>query len=138
MRVSSLLPRSRSRLTMLSVLCFVAALTMGNNSHAYTAGDASRGTDVFDGQCAECHSVKQGKNKKGPSLFAVVGRKASSIAGFSYSDAMQNSGITWTAEKLNDYIMHPKKTVPGDKMKFDGLDNAKDRTDLIQFLAGQH
>ena len=61
-----------------------------------------------------------------------------SITDFSYSDAMKNSGITWTADKFDDYITHPKKTVPGDKMKVDGLENAGEWVDLLQFLATPH
>lgn len=118
-------------------LSLATALMMTSGLQARAAGDATKGADVFDGQCAECHSVKPGKNKKGPSLFEVVGRKAGSIADYSYSDAMKNSGITWTPEKLDEYITHPKKTVPGDKMKFDGLDDAAQRADLIQFLVLQ-
>jgi cytochrome c len=119
-------------------LCFAAVLVLGISSRAHAAGDATRGADVFDGQCAECHSVKPGKNKKGPSLFGIAERKAGSIADFSYSEAMKNCGITWNVDKLDDYVTHPKKTVPGDKMKFDGLENAKERADLIQFLITQH
>lgn len=118
-------------------LSLATALMMTSGLQARAAGDATKGADVFDGQCAECHSVKPGKNKKGPSLFGVVGRKAGSVADYSYSDAMKNSGITWTSEKLDEYITHPKKTVPGDKMKFDGLDDAAQRADLIQFLVLQ-
>lgn len=118
-------------------LSLATALTMTSGLQARAAGDATKGADIFDGQCAECHSVKPGKNKKGPSLFGVVGRKAGSIADYSYSDAMKNSGITWTPEKLDEYITHPKKTVPGYKMKFDGLDDAAQRADLIQFLVLQ-
>lgn len=118
-------------------LSLATALMMTSGLQARAAGDATKGADVFDGQCAECHSVKPGKNKKGPSLFEVVGRKAGSITDYSYSDAMKNSGITWTPEKLDEYITHPKKTVPGDKMKFDGLDDAAQRADLIQFLVLQ-
>ena len=102
---------------------------------ARAAGDAAAGIDVFATQCAECHSMKDGKHKKGPSLFAGVGRKAGTVAGFAYSDAMKASGITWTPEQLDAYISLPKKAVPGGIMKFDGLPDAKARADLIAYLA---
>lgn len=98
------------------------------------AGDVKAGSDVFAGQCAECHSLKEGKNKKGPSMFAIVGRKAASIADFKYSDAMKASGFQWTAAQLDAYITLPKKAVPGGTMKFDGLPDAKERADLIEYL----
>jgi cytochrome c len=43
------------------------------------AGDATAGADVFKSECAECHTVKEGRNKKGPSLFGIVGRQSGSM-----------------------------------------------------------
>ena len=112
------------RLTILTALLVPAA----------HAADATHGAGVFDEECAECHSVKAGKNKKGPSLYAVVGRPAGSIPDFNYSDAMKASGITWSADRLSDYIAAPRKTVPGGKMKYDGLDSDQARADLVAYL----
>lgn len=103
---------------------------------AHAAGDVSRGADTFDEECAECHSVKAGKNKKGPSLFAIVGRHAASLPDFAnYSDALKASGIVWTPDKLNTYLYAPKKLVPGGKMKYDGLEDVAARADLLAYLA---
>lgn len=98
----------------------------------------NHGADVYDEECAECHSLKEGKNKKGPSLFAVVGRNAGTIADYNYSDALKAGGFVWNPEKLDAYVTHPKGAVPGGKMKYDGLDDAKARADLIEFLSAQH
>lgn len=95
---------------------------------------AGSGSDVFAQECAECHSLREGKNKKGPSLFAVVGRKAGSVADFNYSDAMKTSGLTWTPAQLDAYVTHPRAVVPNGKMKYDGLDDTQARADLIEFL----
>ncbi len=94
----------------------------------------AKGVDVFASECAECHSAKEGKNKKGPSLFAVLGRKAGSIADFKYSDPMKDSGIVWNREKLQVYVTSPKRVVPGGKMKYDGLDNAAEMNELLDYL----
>jgi cytochrome c len=113
----------------------------GSGTHAppvLAAGDANHGAEVFAQECAECHSPREGKNKKGPSAFGVVGRKAGTAADFVYSDAMLQSGITWTPDRLDAYITNPKKVVPGGKMKYDGLADAKDRADLIAYLATLH
>jgi len=99
--------------------------------------DVDAGAESFDANCAECHSLKPGKNKKGPSLAAIVGRKSASITSFSYSDAMAASGLTWTNDKLDAYITNPKTLVPEGKMKFKGLADARERADLIEFLATQ-
>lgn len=103
------------------------------------AGDADAGAGVFKTECSECHSVQQGHNKKGPSLFGIVGRKAGSLPDFKYSDAVKQDDWIWSAEKLDAYLSQPaKKTNPGTKMKYDGLDDAKQRADVISFLTNQH
>jgi len=104
--------------------------------HAAPAGDPEAGNDVFASECSDCHSVRQGKNKKGPSLFGVVGRQSASIPDYKYSDSMRSYNVVWTPEKLDAYITNPKAVVPGTKMKkYDGLANPKARADVIAYLA---
>jgi cytochrome c len=99
-------------------------------------GDVKRGADVFASQCAECHSTREGKQKKGPSVFGTVGRKAASQPGFEFSEALRASGWTWDQERLAFYLSQPsKKANPGSKMKYDGLTDQKDLSDLIAYLA---
>jgi cytochrome c len=105
---------------------------------AHAAGNAERGGDVFDGQCAECHSLKAGKNKKGPSLFAAIGRKSATVPDFVYSDGLKASGITWTPDKIEAYLAAPKTVVPGGKMKFDAKLTPQETADLLAFLATIH
>lgn len=108
---------------------------------AHASGDAAAGKDVFKSECAECHTVKEGRNKKGPSLFGVVGRKAGSVPDYDYSDALKQkaSAWTWTPEQLHTYLSQPAKTAnPGTKMKYDGLTDAKQLDDLISYLDTLH
>jgi len=100
---------------------------------AAPAGDAANGAKLF-AQCKICHSVEPGKNGLGPSLHDVVGRKAGTEAGFTYSPAMKNSGLTWTDAELSEYLRAPMKLVPGTKMAFAGIANDKDRADVIAYL----
>ena len=104
------------------------------------AGDASAGADVFKKECSECHTTKEGRNKKGPSLFGIVGRKAASIEGYNYSDALKaRTDWVWTTDKLHWYLSQPvKQANPGTKMKFDGLDDPKALDDLITYLGTAH
>jgi cytochrome c len=111
------------------VLCLA-----GPNAHA--EGTAGVGAGLFSTHCAECHSLREGKDKKGPSLYAILGKKAAANAGFVYSDAMRASALSWTAENLDAYIAAPAKRVPGGKMKYDGLPQAAERADLIAYLVG--
>ena len=100
------------------------------------AGDAVHGETVF-AQCQICHSVTPGKNMIGPSLHGVVGRKAATEAGYSYSSAMKQSGLVWTPAALAKFLTAPMTDVPGTHMTFAGLSSAKDRADVIAYLATQ-
>ena len=53
------------------------------------AAEAAAGSDVFKSECAECHSIREGRNKKGPSLFGIVWRKAGTLPDDSYSGALR-------------------------------------------------
>jgi cytochrome c len=110
-------------------LCLLAA-----GSQVLAAGDARKGADVFVEECGDCHSAKEGKAKKGPPLVGVNGRKAGTVADFAYSDAMVQSGINWTPEKMDAYIAQPRKVVPGGKMKYDGLADAAARANVIAYV----
>ncbi len=102
---------------------------------AFAAGDAKRGASVFKSECTECHSAAQGRNKKGPSLFGVVGRKAAQVSDFDYSDALKATGWTWDPPTLRTYLSKPSRVAnPGTKMKFDGLADARDLDDVLAYL----
>ncbi|TNE41420.1 MAG: cytochrome c family protein [Sphingomonadales bacterium] len=100
---------------------------------AHAAGDAAKGKTLYS-RCAICHSLDAGKNMIGPSLSKVMGRKAGTLTGFSYSPAMKKYGKAWNTQTLDTYIAAPMKAVPGTKMVFAGLSNPKDRADLIAYL----
>ena len=99
------------------------------------AQDAAAGAAVFKSQCGICHAVVQGRNMVGPSLFGIVGRTAGTIAGFHYSEANKNSGLTWDAATLDRYLTSPGTVVPHTIMTYAGLKDAQKRADLIAYLA---
>jgi cytochrome c2 len=96
------------------------------------------GEALFKKNCAICHTVEAGKNKLGPSLFGIVGRKAGSVPGFSYSEANKKSGDTWDEETLDAYLTDPRKFMPGTKMIFAGLKDSESRKALVEYLKQQH
>jgi cytochrome c len=98
------------------------------------SGDAEAGKTIFK-KCMLCHSPDAGVNKLGPSLHGIIGRHSASIDGFSYSPAMKGFDKVWDAALLNTYLTDPRATVPGTKMVFPGLKDAKDRQDVIAFLS---
>jgi cytochrome c len=102
---------------------------------AAQAGDAAKGKSIFQ-RCAICHVVaKDGGNGLGPNLFGIVGRKAGTAPGFSYSAAMKGSGITWTPDKLTAYVTHPGAVVPGNRMAFAGIGNPDQVSDVVAYLS---
>ena len=99
------------------------------------AADWDAGADVFDTYCSDCHSVSpKGTNRKGPSLFRVMGRRAGTLPGFDYSPRMRASGIVWNAGTLDAYLANPGGVIPGGKMK-KGLPKPADRANVIEFLS---
>ncbi len=98
------------------------------------AQDPTAGRHVFDAKCSICHTAQPGRNLMGPSLFGVVNRPSGHAAGFHYSQANINSGLTWDPATLDRYLAAPRRLVPGTLMTFPGLKDAKERADVIAFL----
>src|SRR3954469_20387420 len=100
-----------------------------------SAQDVAAGENSFK-KCLACHSVgEDAKNKVGPELNGLQGRKAGTAEGYSYSEANKNSGITWDEASFKDYIRDPKAKIPGTKMVFAGIKNEQEAGDLWAFLA---
>ncbi len=117
-------------------LVIAAGLVMAMPAVA-SAQDADAGKAVFN-KCRACHAVGAGaKNMVGPQLNGIVGRKAASVEGFNYSDAMKAYGKTWDDATLDAYITDPKASIPGNKMVFVGIKDEADRKNLIAFLKAQ-
>ncbi len=113
----------------------IAAAAFGLATSAQAAGDPAKGKTVF-ARCAVCHSLVAGQMKIGPSLHGVLGRKAGTLAGYTYSAAMKAAGakITWSPTILDTYLQGPQKLVPGTKMAFPGVPNPTERADVIAYL----
>lgn len=118
---------------MIGTRCTLSLLTIVALSTAAQAADPAAGKSVFT-RCAACHSASPGVTLMGPSLAGVVGRKAGSLPGFHYSPAMMKSGRVWSTVNLDAFLSSPQQAVPGTKMPFGGMRDAKERADLIAYL----
>jgi cytochrome c len=97
------------------------------------SADADAGKTAFK-KCALCHTTEAGKNKIGPSLFGIVGRKSATVENFNYSEAMKKFDHTWDEGTLDEYLADPRGTVPGTKMIFPGIKEKTERDDVIAYL----
>ncbi len=115
----------------LALLLFVVVLmtpAMGS------AADVAAGQAQFN-KCKICHTLDAGgKNGVGPNLHGILGRKAGSLDGFNYSDAMKESGIVWNDAVLEKYIKNPREVLPGGKMAFPGIKDDDQIADLVAYL----
>jgi len=97
-------------------------------------GDIASGKKLFK-KCISCHSiVKDGKNKIGPALYNVVGRKVGGVADYKYSKALAAYEKEWTFEELNGFLTKPAKWIKGTKMAYAGLKKEEDRASIIKYL----
>eukprot|EP00037_Helgoeca_nana_P003207 m.38773 g.38773 ORF g.38773 m.38773 type:complete len:109 (-) comp13504_c0_seq1:826-1152(-) len=94
-----------------------------------------RGARIFRLRCSLCHTLTQeGAHKTGPNLFGLIGRETGAAVGYDYSVANKTRGIVWNEARLDKYLLHPRGYIPGTKMVFQGVKNAQQRADLIQYL----
>ncbi|CAN5782421.1 cytochrome c family protein [soil metagenome] len=100
----------------------------------YNTGDLAHGKQVF-AVCKSCHTiVPGGANMTGPNLYGMFGRKPGMAEGYKYSDVVKAATFTWDADHLDQWLTSPKTFMPGTKMTFVGVKDAKDRVDLIAYL----
>jgi len=115
----------------------LAALLMASAGPALglDAGDPARGEALFK-RCVACHSFEpNGRNKAGPRLHGLFGRKAGMVTDYKYSPALKGSTLVWTPDTVDAlFAKGPEEVVPGSKMPLQVMSNPKDRVDLIEFL----
>lgn len=106
------------------------------STRAQTQGDPERGQKIYR-RCVACHFVDQDKNRIGPTLKNVMGRKAGTITGFKFSPAMVKAGengLIWTRETLIQYLHSPQAMVKGTRMASIKITSDQDIDDLIAFI----
>jgi cytochrome c len=129
--------RGSHMLSLTRSVLAIGLFAMMSHSAAAGPGNAEAGEDVFK-KCRACHDVgADAKNKVGPHLTGIIGRKVGSVEGFAYSEANKafgEKGAVWTEEELLKYIESPLTYMPKNKMAFAGLKDEQDRLDLLAYL----
>jgi cytochrome c len=121
--------RLASSILASSILTFAFATAFAR------AADVAAGERVFQ-KCMQCHRVGVGAtNFYGPVLNGLIGRKAGTVPGYKYSQALEASGIVWERDTLSKYLKEPRHAVPGVAMTFPGLKNQTDIDNVIAYLA---
>jgi cytochrome c len=99
------------------------------------APDADDGQLAFNNACRTCHTLREGDNRLGPSLYKIVGRKSGSVPGYGYSSAMKNADVVWDKVTLDGFIANPDEVVRGNNMKpYGGVASADTRAKIIAYL----
>lgn len=93
--------------------------------------DPKKGEEIYS-RCAACHSLNF--DRVGPRHCGLFGRKAGSVEGFEYSEAMKRSGIVWDAKTLDRFLADPTGVVPGTTMTYAGIEDPRERADLLAYL----
>ncbi len=113
------------------MLALVAGGSRAAGSPASLPGDPVRGEAIYS-RCGACHALAY--DRTGPRHCGLIGRKAGTVPGFAYSDAMRRSGIVWNEQTLDRFLANPVAAVPGTSMGYAGIADARERSDLIAFL----
>src|SRR5947209_1225203 len=113
----------------------LAVIAVSAHSSLAPAQDVAAGKTSFN-KCMACHAIGEGaKNKVGPELNGLDGRKAGTAPDYSYSDANKNSGITWNEAQFKEYIQDPRAKIPGTKMAFAGIKKDTEVNDLWAYVS---
>jgi cytochrome c len=126
---------ARVMVAIITIIIYICALNRWPASKVSAGqnetGDPNHGREVFEKRCAGCHALD--REKEGPRLRGVFGRKAGSITSFKYSDAVKSANVIWDASSLDQWLTDPDKLIPDSDMGF-RLSNATDRSDVIAYL----
>ena len=115
----------------MQALSMLSRSASGSEATLAGAGNAALGKAVFEKRCTGCHAMNV--DREGPRLAGVYGRRAGSVAGFTYSTGLKNSGITWNDATLEKWLSEPDVMVPDNNMSF-SVPKAEERRDVIAYL----
>ena len=114
------------------VLLILYLLYLININVATSDTDVDVGERIYT-QCTGCHAPDY--NRTGPKHCGIIGRAAGGVKNFEYTKAMTESGIIWTSETLDEFLISPFNMIPGTSMGFVGISSKQERQQLINYLS---
>ena len=121
-----------------TILCLLVSIGCGSaDARLREAELTERGEKLF-AKCATCHTSRSADLMVGPSLASVVGRKAGSLPGYDYSQALTSSGIVWDARTLASFLRDPDGYIPGINMSVAPVTDPTDVEALIVYMRQLH
>ena len=114
-------------------LLLIGVLPFGLTACGSGGGDPVRGSELYAKECAACHSLSA-STVNAPMHCGLIGRKAGTVPGFPYSEAMRSSGLVWDEQTLDEFLTAPFIVMPGTLMGFPGFSQEADRADVIAYL----
>lgn len=116
---------------MFAVAVLAVAAGMASAADGTRQGNPKNGEAIY-ARCLACHALAY--DRTGPKHCGLFGRRAGSVPGFAYSDAMKRSKIVWNEKTLDRFLANPLADVPGTAMGYAGVTDSKERADLIAYL----
>lgn len=92
------------------------------------------GATVYSQRCSNCHAIKPGEPSIAPPLHDVVGRRAGSVAGYTYSFKLEGSNLVWNAATLTDWLAQATIATPDIRFRHAGLNDAIQREAVVAYL----
>lgn len=109
----------------------LAGISGNTIAQAAPAGDPLHGEQLYEDRCAACHAPDE--DRAGPHHRGIVGRRAGTVVGYGYSEALARANFTWTEQSLDRWLADPGALVPGQRMDVN-VPDPRDRLDLIAYL----
>lgn len=95
---------------------------------------AATGQQLFDDNCASCHTTGAASTPDAPTLKGVYGRKIASLPDFQYSAGLKaKQGGVWDEAALETFLGDPQTFAPGTQM-YGGAPDPADRKAIIEYL----
>ena len=124
----------RSWTTVATFAALLSAMSVAAAQMPIPAAAPPDGATLFKRQCATCHTLSATEpQRQGPTLAAVVGRKAGSVDGFKYSTGFGRADWIWDTARLDAWLTNPQAMIPGSIMVYRQA-NAATRKLLVAYL----